>query len=347
MTLAAPRGRVYPSIWISCFILIVIFVGLRNNVGMDWNNYLWMIQRANFGGWLQSLAVAEPGYATLLFISGKMGWGIYGAYTMGTIIFTAGLFKYARTTPYPWIALAVAFPYLITVIAMSGARQAVAIGVLFWLFGQWYNTSLLYRAGLILLATSFHASAIVFLLLITSDMQIRKPIRIIVFLFIVIIVGFGILRSSSFDFYQAAYISGGDSSSRVESGGAMFHVILNAGPAALAMVLGASVKNRLLPDKLHLKLAYASLLMIPVALVASTVASRFSVYLFPVSMMTVSSFPNLSKNSDQRVLFKAMIGIFYAFVLFLWLGYATNAHAWRNYSNALFIDPSRLELCCK
>lgn len=347
MAIAAEQRRLYPLMWITVFALILVFVGLRHHVGMDWNNYLWMIQRANFGSWSDSLLVAEPGYASLLYVSGQMGWGIYGAYLFGTMIFTAGLFKYARTTPYPWIAIAVAFPYLIVVMAMSAARQAVAIGVLFWLFGSWYKTTALYKVALVFMATAFHASAIIFLLFVTVDMQLNKFFRVLIFVFLAGIVTFGVLTSGSFDFYQTAYITGGDTSSKIESGGALFHVILNAGPAAFAMVLGARAKSILLPNKLHLYLAYTALAMVPIALLASTVASRFSVYLFPVSMMIMSSLPTTIKNYNKRMLVKSAIASLFLSVLFLWLGYANNSRAWLNYSNALFIEPSQLVLCCK
>lgn len=345
MAIAAPQRRVYPLMWFAVFALIVVFVGLRHHVGMDWNNYLWMIQRANLGTWSDALLVAEPGYASLLYLSGQMGWGIYGAYFIGTIIFAAGLFKYARTTPYPWLALTVAFPYLIVVVAMSGARQTVAIGVLFWLFSGWNKAPIIHRTALVLLATAFHASAIIFLLLVAADLQLRKSLRILIFAFLTSVVGYGVLTSTSFDFYQRVYGIGGDNSLRVESGGAMFHVLLNAGPAALAMMLGYRAKSKILPDKLHLNLAYTALAMVPIAIVLSTAASRFSIYLFPVSMMIISSLPVLFRSTD-KILIKGLMGLFFPLILYVWLGYATNSYAWLNYSNALFTEPSRLELCC-
>lgn len=119
----APQQRVPPAIWAAMFLVILAFVGLRHHVGMDWNNYLFMIERANFGGWVESLAVAEPGYATLLWVSGQMGLGVNGAYFLGSLIFVVGLFRYARTTPYPWIALAVALPMLVVVVAICAKKR--------------------------------------------------------------------------------------------------------------------------------------------------------------------------------------------------------------------------------
>ncbi len=44
MALLFPSRRKQPLLWLFAFILLLIFVGLRHHVGMDWNNYLMMIK---------------------------------------------------------------------------------------------------------------------------------------------------------------------------------------------------------------------------------------------------------------------------------------------------------------
>jgi hypothetical protein len=339
--------RVSPYAWITVFVLILVFVGLRHRVGMDWNNYLWMIERANRGGLIDAFQVAEPGYATLLWISGQMGWGVYGAYLMGTFIFALGLFRYAWTTPSPWLALVVAFPYLIVVVAMSGARQAVAIGVLLWLFARWSQSSIFYKFFLIVLAANFHSSAIVFLGLVAFDDRLRMFSRFILGITSLALLAYFVADSDHFSFYQQAYFAGENSVAAVEAGGALFHVALNAGPAAVAFAFRRNIRNVLMPDTLHRHLAYAALLMVPIAFITSVGASRFSLYLFPASMMIVSSFPLLLKTFSEKKFYCFLVSVLYLAVLTVWLVFANNARAWQNYSNALFVDPSLLILCCK
>jgi len=314
---------------------------------MDWNNYLRMIERANRGGLIDAFQVAEPGYATLLWISGQMGWGVYGAYLMGTFIFALGLFRYARTTPLPWIALLVAFPYLIVVVAMSGARQAVAIGVLLWLFARWNQASIFYKFFLIVLAANFHASAIVFLGLIAFDDRLRLFFRFTLGILSLAFLSYFLAGSGHFAFYQQAYFADEDGVAAAEAGGALFHVALNAGPAAVAFAFRRNIRIILIPDTLHRHLAYAALLMVPIAFVTSVGASRFSIYLFPVSMMIISSFPLLLKTASERKVYRFLVSILYLAVLTVWLVFANNARPWQNYSNALFVDSSLLILCCK
>lgn len=347
MATIAPARRVHVFSWVLMFLLIVVFVGLRHHVGMDWNNYLHMIVRANRGDWSHVLTSLEPGYSTILYISGQMGWGIYGAYLIGTFIFALGLFRYAKSTPFPWIALVVSFPYLVVVVSMSGARQAVAIGVLLWLFSRWNKSSTLQKVILIVFAATFHNSAIVFLGLIALDDRLRFAYRVFLAALSAALVIYLIRGSEAFSFYQQVYFAGSGSAAAAEAGGALFHVLLNAGPAAAVLVFLRQVRNVLLPDSLHRGLAYIALCMVPIALITSVGASRFSVYLFPVSMMIVSSLPLLMKRTGERQLVRFLIAIFYLLVLVVWLFFANNSRAWHNYSNALLVDRELLIFCCQ
>ena len=49
MAISAPMRRVNNATWAAAFLVLLLFVGLRHHVGMDWNNYLIMIERVNRG----------------------------------------------------------------------------------------------------------------------------------------------------------------------------------------------------------------------------------------------------------------------------------------------------------
>jgi EpsG family len=91
MTLLASRRRLNIKAWSITFAALVIFVGLRHKVGMDWNNYLISIRLVNFGSFSEALTSMEPGYGGLLWISGQLGLGIYGANFFGAVIFLAAM----------------------------------------------------------------------------------------------------------------------------------------------------------------------------------------------------------------------------------------------------------------
>lgn len=341
----APSRRIYLYFWAIIFFVIVVFVGLRHNVGIDWNNYLLMIERANLGSWIDSFQVSEPGYATLLWVSGQRGWGVYGAYFIGTFIFAAGLFRYARTTPYPWIALAVAMPNLVIVVSMSAARQAVAIGVLLWLVAAWPRCSLLSRIALVLFAASFHISAVAFLFFVVLDLRIRFWLKVVGTTVAGLLAIYILTASGHAEYYDSAYGTG--RSEITQSSGAIIHTFLNAGPALLAFALGRKYWKILLPDTMHRQLAVLSIAVFLLVPVSSAAAGRIGLYLFPVSMMIFSSLPLIVKGTGEKLAVRgAIAGVMFA-IMTIWLVYANSAGAHQNYRNALFVDPHILVLCCR
>ena len=345
MAIVTPMHRRMPIFWGLAFVVVVVFVGLRHHVGMDWNNYLFMIQKANIGSWWQSFNVVEPGYATLLWIAGQHGWGIYGAYSIGTLIFAAGLFRYASTTPAPWIALLVAMPYLVIVISMSAARQAVAAGVLLWLVADWSRASVQKRVMLILLAGSFHFSAVIFLAFVLLDLRLPIWVKVAG---TALMVGFMVYITQhlgSTDHILDNYIIG--QTELTKSTGALFHVLLNGGPALMCFFFSRRDRATLIPDVLHNNLVTMAILLIPLALVASTAASRMTIYLFPVSMWIFAAFPLLLKDSNKEILYKIFLGIFFVGLMIFWMSAGNSAIAYLNYQNVLFISDYELVLCCK
>lgn len=340
----APQKRLYPALWALMFFVIIVFVGLRHHVGMDWSNYLIMIRRANLGSLWDALNIAEPGYAIILRWAGHMGWGVYGAYLLGTIVFCSGLFRYAKRTPNPWIALTVAMPFLVIVVAMSAARQAVAIGILLWITSEWATASLKKRLAFVALASLFHISALIFLPLVIVGLRMKSTVKIVLALLFTSLILVVLEITGYGAYYDRLYWS--EQSGQIHSPGALMHVVINAGPGALALLLNRKAGGLLLPDDFHRQLAVASLLLVPLVFISSTSAGRLTLYFFPVSMWFFSALPSALKGAEARNLVKFITSLFFMVVLIVWLNFANNAKAYRYYQNALFIDRHELVLCC-
>jgi hypothetical protein len=112
-------------------IALTLFIGLRHEVGGDWFNYLPYLTRAEGLG-LQEVIIAwgDPGYNALNWLFASYPWGIYGVNLVSGAIFSAGLVWFCRDQPRPWLALCLAIPYLVIVVAMGYSRQGVAIGLI-------------------------------------------------------------------------------------------------------------------------------------------------------------------------------------------------------------------------
>jgi hypothetical protein len=341
LAIAFPRARPHPLAWIAAFLLLVLFTGLRHKVGMDWNNYISIVNSMKQMDFGEALGLAEPSYAALLWASTDLGFGVYGANLVGSIIFCLGLFRFARTTASPWLALAVAMPMLVVVVAMSANRQAIAIGILLWMVATWQTSSLLKRAALILAAASFHFSAVFFLVFLPWEIKMKLGQR----------VGLGIAAAAAMlgylqyfgaaDYYASLYVSGRDQI--IYAPGATQHVLYNGIPA-LVLFFRRPLRERLLPNALLRQMAWVALVLMPLSFFFSVASSRMTLYLFPVSMSVLAGLPAVLDDVWARAQMRTFIGVLMLGLLAYWLNYANSARAHIPYNNALLMEPSRLAL---
>jgi hypothetical protein len=340
---AAVSGRSRPSspAWLMMLVVVAVFVGLRHKIGMDWNNYLQMASRVQGQGLVDALEVAEPGYASLLWLSTQLGLGVYGANAVGAAVFSIGLFRLCSKTPLPWVALATAMPMLVVVVSMSANRQTVAIGILLWLVSSWASLGFWRRVVLVMAAAMFHFSAAFFLLFTVLDLRMSRASKFALSLVAVSSAVAFLQLSGGAAYYDSVYVSG--QSDAVYSPGAVLHVLLNGVPALFA--LGASrFRARLLPSDLYLQLAWLALALVPLSLVFSTASGRMSLYLFPVSMMVLGGLPTLLASGVQRAITRTAIAGTMLFVLWYWLSFANSSLAYLPYNNVLWMNINELHL---
>lgn len=336
-----PRQHPNRLAWAAAFVMLVLFTGLRHKVGMDWNNYLYMGQYFKAGSLLNAMRRAEPAYGLLLWTSMKAGFGVYGANLIGAIVFCLGLFRCARATSAPWLALAVAMPMLVIVVSMSANRQTIAIGVLLWLVAAWPQLSLWKRVFITLLASTFHFSAIFFLMFSALDMRLKPTYKILLSVSMMVAIVVFMQYSGAFDTYDQSYVGG--QTSATYSPGATQHVLFNGLPAILAMVM-VRFTNRLLPIALLRHMAIFSAALVPLAFFYSTAAGRMTMYMFPVSMFVFTGFIQSLKGGNARAMGRTVLGFLMAGVLAYWLAYSNSSHAYIPYSNALLMRAEKLAL---
>jgi hypothetical protein len=335
------NARVDRIVWFMAYVVFTVFVGLRHHVGMDWNNYLLMTDRIGGGSLMDGFRFAEPGFVIVTWLSDRLGLGIYGANFAVGAIFCAGLLRLCRRTDSPWLGLVVAFPVLMVVVSMSATRQAAAIGVLMWLLADWSNYTLKRRITIILLASTFHASAAMFFCLAVLDVKIAFRWRLILVVLLAILTFQYIVLMGGMDRYVSTYVT--DQTDLVQSTGALQHVMLNAVPA-LMLLGGAAVRNRLFSTEVLRRLAVLAIMMLPLVFIASAAAGRVSLYMYPVSIYVFANLPSLIASETMRRFCRLCIVILMFVVLYVWLNYANSAGPHSNYQNLLFLHPSERHL---
>ena len=125
-------------LWLGIACLLIAVLGFRHEVGCDWYFYKSdldsiPVQATTIVNYLRHRGFGfELGYALIVWTANQLNLGIYGVNFFCAIIFITGLVRFCRTQPVPWLALLLAIPYLVIVIAMGYTRQATALGVIFW-----------------------------------------------------------------------------------------------------------------------------------------------------------------------------------------------------------------------
>ena len=314
-------------------LVYFVAIGWRLRVGMDWNNYVAIFTRDENKDLLELLAGTEPGFGLLVWLGHAIGDFVVLNIVSGAV-FCLGLFAVARRCREPFLAIAVATPYLVMVIAMSATRQAIALGIIFYLFARWDYYRVQGKLILVLLATMFHFSALFSLVFVVLQSRLSGATRLFAALLVAAIVFSLIaLMPESIGFYAEHYVSGGRRV--VHSPGAIFHVLLLAVPAACYMLLRRRWRDVHGRSDLIDQLAIASLLALPALSISSTGVDRLSLYFWPMAMYVWAGLPALADRPEGRVAIRALLLAASAAQAVSWLLFANSAHAYIPYRNSL------------
>lgn len=327
------------AIWESWLIgtILTLFIGLRHEVGGDWFGYLPYLTRAEGLSLEEVFVFGDPGYNALNWLFASYSWGIYGVNLVSAAIFSAGLVVFCRAQPRPWVALCIAIPYLVIVVAMGYSRQGVAIGLimpgLISLEKGRLRPFLLSMA----LAASFHSTALVMLGFVLPAMPGRSLRMRALRLLLLLIVGAALVQN--FLVARVEGLVGGYILSEYQSEGAAIRVAMNLLPGALLLLWPRSF--RLTTQQLRLWRAMAlTAVACAIALVLlpanSTAVDRIALYVIPLQLVVGSYLPGARLfGLSPSQLIMTILGYSF-FVQFVWLNFATHAYGWLPYANALW-----------
>jgi EpsG-like putative glucosyltransferase len=273
---------------------------------------------------------ADPGYLLLSRLMAHLGWGIYGVNVVCGLIFTSGLIAISRAQFRPWLSFAVAFPYLVVVVAMGYTRQSVALGLIFWALTYLEKGKFLQYVLFVSVGVLFHKTAVIMIPLGIFLYKKGWAFRIIAAL--LICLGFwDALVAQDTDRLWNTYIE-----EKMESQGAKIRVVMNA-VAAVCLLLNWKQWKRIYPNALlWLWMALASVACVILVNYATTAVDRIALYLTPLQVVVFARLPFLARSRVHPDTMVQALLVGYGAVLFVWLNYATHARYWVPYRNVLF-----------
>ena len=308
-----------------CAAVMALMIGLRFEVGADWQQYESLFRLAGRVDFDRILIRDDPGYQLLNWTFRNLGGGIWQVNLVCALIFSWGLLRLAQSQPQPWLAMVVAIPYLVTVVSMGYTRQAVAIGILMaGLAAVHRGASMLRFAAYVAAAALFHKTAVIAFPLVMFSAQRNFLLNLLLGVALSILF-YNLFLEKSVDMLVRNYVDAGYSSQ-----GAAIRIALNFLPAALFIVRQRDFGFDERARKVYRNFAFVAL-MLPMVLVlspSSTAIDRLALYILPLQVVILSRLPSAYKVPGTGTF---LVTIYSAAILFGWLTFARHAEYWLPY----------------
>jgi hypothetical protein len=318
----------WPDIWRAMFVYVALMVGLRHEVGGDWLPYIDHLEAAASERLAETFVHGDPAYRLLNWIAAQSGLGVYLVNSVFALLFTWGLLAFCRNQPRPWLAMVVAVPYLITVVAMGYSRQGVAIGLVMLGLVSLAEKNTFRFLLWVGMGALFHKSAVIMVPLAALAGS-HRPLRTMFTAAVTTALLFVLLLQEALDGLFAGYVG-----AEYESAGAAIRIAMNALPATVFLLFRK--KFALTKDQRNFwtLMAWGALVFIVLLYVSpsSTAVDRVALYWIPLQLFVWSRVPDALGRPDSANAFWVCAVVGYsAAVHFIWLVFATHSNLWLPY----------------
>jgi len=317
------------SVWIFIGGFYIVLIGLRMSGG-DWYNYFRRFNQMEYLTLEEALKVKDVGYQFISYYTYHWDLGYFTLTMICAILSIVGLIIFLRKQPKAWLGLAVSVPYLMLVVYMGYMRQGVALGFVMWGIVYLQRGKFFHFIFFILLATTFHKSAI---MMIAFGIFSGKRG------FLLKLIGIGAAGLgiwSAFLSVQAEVLWTNYVDTQMQSQGAMIRVLLNTFPAVLLLYFRKEWKHNFDDYRFWGMISLASLASIFLVSFASTAVDRMALYFIPLQIVVFARLPFLARRHISPKTTTYLILLLYFLILFVWLNFAANVNFWLPYRNFLW-----------
>jgi hypothetical protein len=341
--LAVPSSLALTGARRAGFLLVLVglfywlMIGFRFQVGADWNNYIFIYQWKRAYPLTYLLFDREPGYGALMWVTSRMGWTMLFINAVSALVFCVGLVAVARRCREPWLAIVIATPLLAVAFAMSAVRQAMAGGIIFYLFATWQQRGTIARFFFVGLAMLFHFSAVFVLIFVALAARAPPVVKFTaaaaIAILLLLIIRFA---PSSMEAYSRLYVG---TQGKMTAPGAIAQVGILSAAGGLYLINRDRWTEWLGDSDLIRNLAWGSIALLPVIFISSVGAYRFALYFWPMAMFVFAGYPALIEAATGRAFYRVMIVVVAFAMLVGWLQLANNSLPWWPYRNWLIEQP--------
>jgi hypothetical protein len=318
------QSRPHPMLWVMGLV-IALMVGLRYEIGADWDAYLRIFEASGYSSFEQALGRSDPAFQVINWWAAHSNWRIWVVNLICAGLFSWGLIRFCLVQPYPWIALTVAVPYVVIVVAMGYTRQGAALGIILaGLANYLRRESILKFAAYIAFAATFHATAVVVFILVAWTSRRNRLVNLIGAVAVTILF-YNLFLGASVERFYGIYIKTGYSSQ-----GALIRVMMDVTAAVMFAIAGRKLAFSEVEHKIWRNFAIASFVALAALLISpsSTAIDRLAIYLLPIQIAVFGRLPILASRNEMGRLGPIIL---FGAVQFVWLNFAQFAQLWLPY----------------
>lgn len=304
---------------------MVVLIGLRYEVGADWESYELIFRVAGRRQFLDALDIGDPGYQALNWLVYQSGSKIWLVNLICAAIFVWGLLRLCAAQPFIWLAVLVAVPYAVIVVAMGYTRQAVALGLLMAGLAAFFRGgSSLRFAAYICLAALFHRTAVIGFPLVALAADRNRFVNLLVVAAMSVFL-YDVFLGDEMDRFIENYIE-----ARYSSQGAAIRIAMSMVAAIVFWIAGKQLRFTDLEWRVWRNFSLATVVLLALLFISpsSTAVDRISLYVIPLQIAVLSRVPVAFTTKLPAI---AMIGAYLFLVEFVWLNFAKHSSYWLPY----------------
>jgi hypothetical protein len=325
-----------PHLILLSAIILTLFIGLRVQVGGDWYVYQRIYNHcASLDLWSAiDVKTTDPAYGLVNWLAAQFGAGLWAVNLLCAAIFVYGLWSFCRMQTNPPLAVLVAYPYVIVVVAMGYTRQSVALGLIMAAIPEYQKGRILRVVVLLIIAAAFHKSAVVVAPLFAIA-ETHGRWKTFVIVGITAALSYVLFLKHSLNDLIDSYII-----AKYNSGGALIRVAMNLVAAAVFLIYRKRIPFR--PKEYRLWLIFSlAVVFTAIAYVyspSSTAVDRIGLYLLPLQITILSRFTDIYREQNGTKLLLVTSVVCYSFAVGLtWLLVGNTSWAWIPYRNYLWL----------
>jgi hypothetical protein len=323
--------------WYFWILVFTFFIGFRYNIGTDWFPYHRLFEKINsitFKELFDNISYTENiSYSVLLWISGKLDFGIFGANLFMGFLFSFLLIIFCNHFSRPYLALLISIPYIIIVVGMGFGKQGVALAFLMVSFLFLFQNKKFYFILFILIGASFHKSLIIFLPFLALSFNYNKYSLITISILIFPILYIFFFQDYVYEMLNLYVYS------NYQSKGAFIRLFINFIPSVFFIIFFKQFQCSKIEKNTWFIVSILNVILFVLyfRIDGNAALDRISIYLTPIQIVAYTYMPEiLSKRMHMNKFIVFVIILIYSIILFVWINYSVNSVNWLPYNNILF-----------